>query len=170
MPKTKIDVIHKIRSIADYQFGRGLGMSLFPDNVSVIFSKRTGKIKHIYYDKKLLATLKPNDGHFSLGIEGAKRLMTGMKLKRLYVQVQDEVAPFVENGSDVFARHVVDVDQEIRPGEETIILDGSNRVIAIGRADLSGSEMRNFRKGVAVKVRRGNQEKIKKQKSKISNQ
>jgi len=166
MSKRSSDVLRKIRRVADYQFGRGVGVRLFPDNVTAVFSKKTGKIKYIYLDGKLLATLKPTDGLFSLSIEGAKRLGE-MEPRRLWVQVQDEAAAFVEKGSDVFAKHVVNVDEEIRPKEEVVILNGKNRVIAVGKAMLSGREMRDFKRGVAVRVRKGDREKIKKEKETI---
>ncbi|MCW4020900.1 MAG: pseudouridine synthase [Candidatus Bathyarchaeota archaeon] len=159
--------LEKVRSIADYQFGIGAGERLFPDNIDVVRSKKTGKIRYVYFDGKLLATLKPTDGLFSLTVEGAKRLKGKTTPKRLWVQVQDEAAGFVAKGRDVFARHVVDVDDEIRPREEIIVLDGRNRIIAVGRAMLSGREMREFERGIAVKVRRGNLEKVKKEKEKI---
>lgn len=125
-------------------------------------SKRTKKIRHVYLDDKLLATLRPTIGLFSLAIEGARRLADGMKPLRMWVQVQDDVASFIEKGGDVFAKHVADSDIEIRPMEEVIVLDGKRRVIAVGRAVLSGDEMKAFKKGVAVKVRKGNLKKVKK--------
>ena len=152
----------KIRKVADYQFGKRVGESLFPDGVSITISKRTKKIRHVYLDDKLLATLRPTIGLFSLTIEGARRLADGMKPLRLWVQVQDDVASFIEEGGDVFAKHITDNDDEIRPMEEVIVLDGKRRVIAVGRAVLSGDEMKAFKRGVAVKVRRGNLEKVKK--------
>jgi len=45
--------------------------------------------------------------------------------------------------------------------EEVIVLNGKQRVIAVGKAVLSGDEMKSFKKGVAVKVRRGDLEKAK---------
>jgi len=36
-----------------------------------------------------------------------------------------------------------------------VVVDGAGRVLAVGRAVLSGAEMRAFKRGVAVKVRRG---------------
>ena len=161
MPKSRCDVLRKIRRVADYQFGDGVGTSLFPDDVIVTFSKRTGKIRHIFLNGKLLATLKPRDGFFSLGIEGAKRLVW-MEPKRLWVGVQEEAVGSVEKGGDVFAKHVVDVDEEIRPREEVIVLEKKDKVVAVGKAVLSGKEMRDFGRGVAVRVRRGSLEKAKK--------
>jgi len=142
MSKDRELVIRKIRSVADYQFGRGVGKILFPDDVEVTFSKSTGRIRHVYLNGKRLATFRPNDGLFSLAIEGAKRIVKHLKPLRFWVMVSDEAAPFVAEGKSVFAKHVVDADKE---GE----------VLAVGRALLNGEEMVAFKRGVAVKVRVG---------------
>ncbi|MCD6470433.1 pseudouridine synthase [Candidatus Bathyarchaeota archaeon] len=150
--------LERIRKIADYQFGKGVGEKLFPKEVEIVRSKRTGKIKYIYFNGTLLATLNPLTGLFTLTIEGAKRVLAAMQPKRLWVQISDEAVPFVERGSDVFVKHIINLDEEIRPGEEVIVIDGKGEVIAVGRAILSGIEMKVFKRGVAVKVRRGRSE------------
>ncbi|MBS7624133.1 pseudouridine synthase [Candidatus Bathyarchaeota archaeon] len=152
-------ILERIRKIADYQFGRGIGENLFPDDVEIIFSKRTGRIRHIYLNSVLLATLNPVTGLFSLTIEGARRVFSSMSAKRLWVKISSDAVQFVERGGDVFAKHVIDSDDEIRPGEEVIIISDCGEIVAVGRAVLSGTEMRAFKRGVAVKVRRGRSEK-----------
>ncbi|MEM1606867.1 MAG: PUA domain-containing protein [Candidatus Bathyarchaeia archaeon] len=152
-------ILERIRKIADYQFGKGVGEHLFPDNVEIIFSKGTGRIRHIYLNSVLLATLNPITGFFTLTVEGARRVLSSMKVKRLWVKISDDAIPFVEKGGDVFAKHVVDSDEGILPGEEVIVIDSDGNVIAVGRAVLSGAEMKAFKRGVAVRVRRGKSEK-----------
>jgi 7-cyano-7-deazaguanine tRNA-ribosyltransferase len=53
------------------------------------------------------------------------------------------------------AKHVVDAGDDIRPGDEVIVLDSKNGVVAVGRALLTGEEMLAYGTGVAVKTRRG---------------
>jgi len=159
--KDKHDVLQKIRSVADYQLGKGAGKVLFPDRVNVVFSRRTGRIRHIYLQYKLLATLRPTDGMFSLTVAGAQRLFKAVKPPRLWVKVQKDAEPFIAKGKSVFAKHVVDADSEIRPQEEVIVTGENNRVLAVGRAVLTGREMKAFKHGVAVKVRRGISEEVK---------
>lgn len=149
--------LQKIRSIADYQFGRGTGKVLFPDTVDIVFSRRTGRIRHIYLDGELLATLRPTDSFFSLTIEGARHI-TQIKPPRLWVEVQDGAADFVAKGKSVFAKHVIDCDEEIRPEEEVVVINSKCKVLAVGRAGLAGKEMKAFKHGVAVRVRRGSAE------------
>jgi uncharacterized protein with predicted RNA binding PUA domain len=156
-----LDVLRKIRSIANYQFGRGIGEKLFPNNVEVVFSKRTKKIRHIYLDGKRLATLRPTDGMFSLTVAGAKRILDSSKHPKLWVKVSEEAAPFVEKGKSVFAKHVVDANEEVRPREEVIVMDEKGEVLAVGKAVLTGAEMKAFKRGVAVRVRWGALEEVK---------
>jgi len=147
--------LQKIRSIADYQFGKGVGKELFPDDVKILYSKGTGRIRYVYLGETRLATLRPTNGLFSLSITGAKRIMENVKPLRLWVMVGEEAALFVKKGRSVFAKHVSDADEEIRPMEEVIVISEGGEVLAVGKAILTGEEMKAFKKGVAVKVRRG---------------
>jgi len=99
--------------------------------------------------------MRPTDGLFSLSIEGAKRIVENTPSARCFVTVKNDVSKFVIDGGDAFAVHIVKADDEIRAKDEVIVLDSSRRVLAVGRAVLSGAEMRAFKRGVAVKVRRG---------------
>lgn len=99
--------------------------------------------------------MRPTDGLFSLSITGAKRIVEIKKSAKCFVTVQNDVSKFIAEGGDVFAAHVVRADKEIRSKDEVIVLDEARRVLAVGRAVLSGDEMRAFKRGVAVKVRRG---------------
>jgi len=154
--------LQKIRSIANYQFRRDTGEKLFPDDVKIVYSKRTGRIRHVYLGENRLVTLRPTNGLFSPTITGAKRMMELVKPPRLWVKVPEEVVPFIAEGKSVFAKHVIDADDEIRPQEEAIVVNEKNEVIAVGKAVLSGREMKTFKRGVAVQVRRGAAEEVKK--------
>jgi len=147
--------LRKIRCIADYQFGKGIGSILFPDNVDIVYSKRTGRVRHVYLDGRRLVTLRPRDGFFSLTVFGAKKIVENVKPLCYWVRVQNDISNFVAEGKSVFAKHIVDADEEIRPMEEVIVINDKDEVLAIGKAVLTGKEMKAFKKGVAVKVRRG---------------
>ena len=151
----KTGALQKIRSIANYQFGREVGSNLFPNEVRIVYSKRTGRIRYVYLGEKMLVTLRPTDGLFSLTIAGAKRIMEHVRPIRLWVRIQEEAEPFVAEGKSVFAKHVIEVDEEIRPQEEVVVVTQKDEALAVGRAVLSGKEMKTFRRGVAVRVRKG---------------
>jgi predicted RNA-binding protein (TIGR00451 family) len=145
----------KIRAIADYQFGKGLGAKLFPENVEVEYSPRTGRIRFINIDGERLATLRPTDGLLSLSVKAAKFVAENAAFAHCFVTVKNDVSEYIAAGGDVFAVHVVKVDVEIRASDEVIVLDEAGNVLAVGKAMLSSVEMTAFKSGVAVKVRHG---------------
>jgi len=147
--------LRRVRSVADYQFGKCVGAALFPENVKIVFSRNTGRIRYVYLDGKRLGTMRPTDGFFSLSIDGAKRVVSGGQYAKCFVTVRSDVAKFIAEGSDVFAAHILTADDEVRAKDEIIVLDEEGKVLAVGRAVLSGEEMKSFKRGVAVKVRRG---------------
>lgn len=141
--------------MADYQFGRDVGVSLFPDGVEISYSRRTGRIRYIHLHGERLATMRPTDGLFSLSIAGAKRITDLGGSVKCFVTVRTDVSEFIVEGGDVFAVHVVKVDDEVRAKDEVIVVDEKCEVLAVGRAMLSSEEMKAFKRGVAVKVRHG---------------
>jgi predicted RNA-binding protein (TIGR00451 family) len=154
-----MDALQKIRSLADYQFGKNTGTRLFPDTVRIVYSKNTGKIRHIHMKEEMLATLRPTTGLFILTIAGAKHLMREVNPPSCWVIVDDDAESFVSKGRSAFAKHVIDADPEIRPNTEVVVINKNSKVLAVGRALLSGTEMTQFSRGMAVRVRRGVAEK-----------
>ncbi|MEM2336697.1 MAG: PUA domain-containing protein [Candidatus Bathyarchaeia archaeon] len=152
------NALQRIRSVADYQFGKGVGEVLFPQDVEIAYSKRTGRIRYVFLNGKRLATMRPMDGLFSLSIEGAKRILESGVPAKCIVTVKNDVSKFIAEGGDVFAVHVLKADDEIRPKDEVIVVNEKGEVLAVGKAVLSGEEMTAFKVGVAVKVRRGSSE------------
>jgi uncharacterized protein with predicted RNA binding PUA domain len=149
------DALNRIRSTADYQFGKGTGVKLFPENVEILYSKATGRIRYINLNGERLATLRPTDGLLSLSIAAAQRIVEDAASAQCFVTVRNDVAKFIANGGDVFAVHIVKADDAIHAKDEVIAVDEAGKVLAVGRAMLSSAEMKAFRTGVAVKVRHG---------------
>jgi predicted RNA-binding protein (TIGR00451 family) len=147
--------LRRLRAIAEYQFGPGTGEILFPEGISVERSKNTGKIRFIRFRETLIATLRPTDSHLTLTIAGAERLASGGNPIGFSITLLDEVSDVVGKGRNAMAKHVVDAGDDIRPGDEVIVLDSKNGVVAVGRALLTGEEMLAYGTGVAVKTRRG---------------
>jgi len=149
--------LKRIRAVAEYQYGHGAGAALFPDDVRIIHSRNTGRIRHIHLGDSLQATFRPNDGVLTLTIAAAKRLTEQVPDLAYTVTVNEEAAEFVSQGKNVFAKHVLRAGEKIRPGDEVIIIAEKAGVIGVGRALLVCGEMRTFKTGVAVKTRRGSE-------------
>lgn len=147
--------LERVRCIADYQFGNGAGDVLFPSDTELIYSRNTGRIRYIKYAGELIASFRPTDGMLTLSITGAESIVKDLPSFEYFVRVMDEVSQFPARGGDVFAKHVVDAGEKIRPGDEVVIVDSRRRVLAVGRSMLNKREMLDFSRGVAVKIRHG---------------
>ncbi|MDI3498000.1 PUA domain-containing protein [Archaeoglobus sp.] len=146
--------LRMLRVIADYQFGRGVGRVLFPDTCKFILSS-SGRVRQVVDGGVRIATLKPDSGWFTLSIEGARRVKEALPFPKMRVVVMDEVSDFIAAGKSVFAKHVVEVDEEIRANDEVVVVNTADELLATGRAVLSAFEMLEIERGMAVKVRQG---------------
>ena len=146
--------ITRLRAVADYQFGRGAGTALFPDDTRIEYSKNTGKPRHLWAGEELVANYRPNDALFTVTIAGARRLVA-LEGFKYGVRVMDDVVEVVEQGKNVFAKHVRDAGESIRPGDEVVVVDGCGEVVAVGKSKMNRGDMLSYKTGTAVRVRRG---------------
>lgn len=130
-----------------------MGDQLFPDDCVVEVSKRSGRLRRVLRNSQVLATIRANDGRLVLTIWGAQRLHNTTTSPNLRVVVLQEVAPFISEGRSVFAKHVKDVDSKLRAGDEVLVVDEADVLLAVGAAHLSPREMIDLARGIAVKTR-----------------
>ncbi|MFP3909509.1 MAG: PUA domain-containing protein [Halobacteriota archaeon] len=144
----------KVRTLADYQFGTGAGKVLFSDSVKFIMSTR-GRVRQILDDETRIATVKAGSGWLTISIEAARRLHSLFPYPQLRVVVLTDVSPFIQEGGNVFSKHVVEVDKGIRANDEVLVVDEQDNLLATGKAILCAREMLELNRGMAVDVRWG---------------
>jgi uncharacterized protein with predicted RNA binding PUA domain len=147
-------MLHRVRVIADYQFGTGAGEGLFPGGCEFILSQ-TGRVRQVLLAGVRLASLRAGDGRLTLSFAGAGRLKEAIPPPGYRVGIDSSVREFIEGGKTAFARHVVTADPGIRAGDEVLLVTEDDELLATGTALLSGAEMLSFNYGPAVKVRQG---------------
>lgn len=147
--------LRQLKVAAEYQFGKKFDKILAPKGIVVTFSKNTKRVREIIFEGKRLATIRPTDGLYSIGLAGAQRIIDNTKMPKRRVVVQSDVSEFIADGRNVFAKHVVKVDPEVLPEDEVVVVNEEDSLLAVGRAKLSAEYMLAFEKGTAVKVRHG---------------
>ena len=145
-----MDPIIKLRHTIDALFGIGISKHL-PKNLDLTFSRKTGRIRTVSHNDNLLCTLRI-DGGLAISPYFAQILLANKKFKENCVEINQEAAPFVQEGRSVFCKHVVWCGKNVRISADTPVLFG-NKVIAVGRAVLSKEMIDDFDRGVAIKVR-----------------
>lgn len=129
-----------MRAIADYQFGKGAGKILVPDNSEI---KGPFPKYQCFYEKTQLATLIPQYGTLAVTIEGAEKMI---KRNSYVVHIND----FLPKGS-ILAPGIIEADPTIREGDEVFVI--GEKAIGVGRARMNGIEMTKSTRGQAIDLR-----------------
>jgi conserved protein with predicted RNA binding PUA domain len=153
-----IDPREKVHRHVDALFGAGVSDAL-PANIQFEFSRRTGRIKNFSIGGRLAVTLRTNGG-LALTVMGAQYLLENSRqFSGNCVMPVQEAIPFVSEGRSLFCKHVKWCGSNIKVGSDVAVIDDNNdnsrRVVAVGIAMHSSRLMKQYRKGVAVKVRQG---------------
>jgi archaeosine synthase len=133
--RSPLDVV---RAIADYQFGQGVGERLIPDRAR-IKSGRSGF--RIFADRGQIAS-STRYGTIAPTLAGAANMPPDI--------YRVEIDDFLPKGS-ILAPGVVRADPQIRPMDEVIVC--GSMAFGVGRAMMSGREMVESSRGVAVDTR-----------------
>ena len=152
----KPDELHFLRSLANYQFRANIGDKFLPNNanVRVKISRNTGRIREVWLNDKRVASLRASSYTYILTIEGGKILHKLIPFPSLRVVVVNEISDdILANPTNVFARHVIMIDENLRPGDEVLVVNEDDKLLCVGRLHLSPYEVLHFIRGVAVKVK-----------------
>ncbi len=149
--------IRQVKAISDYQFGKEITNILFSEleNILIKRSRATDKIRYIFHKKILILTLRPNNGFFPLSLYSANMIINNISTPKLRIIVLNEISEFIKKGRNVFCKHVIDIDENLRPLDEVIVVNQDDEILAIGRLKLPVTYVKSFSSGVAVNVRKG---------------
>jgi len=149
------DEVIALRAILNYQLGVNIGEKLLPDNILVRVSPKTGRIREVFLSNGVkLGSIRASSYTFLLTLKAAEIIKSLVKPKKLRLIVPNEMAYDVAKYStNIFSRHVLDVDEELRAGDEVIIVDENDKLLCIGRMLLSPYEIMFFTRGIAARVR-----------------
>lgn len=148
-----LNELKQLREIANLQF-RGVGDAIIPDNISVLVSPTTLKIRALTIDDEIYMTLRAGDHRFVLHKAAAVKLNKVLQHPCLRVYVNENYCEFVIKGGNVFSKHVVLSDPTIRPGDEVLVHSYPTlELIATGRAIKPGWAMNLYSWGEAVRVK-----------------
>jgi archaeosine synthase len=135
--KIKRDKMEPYRAVCDFQFGKGASKYLMPEG---IIEKRW----RFFLNGEQIAALNRETGYLALSLRGGEMLR---EFGKHIVEIS-----FKPEQSNIFSIGVEAAGEEIRPGDDVIVLY-KGKVVGVGRASLAGSEMARARKGLAVALR-----------------
>jgi len=146
--------LNNLCAILDYHFGVGTHKLIDKQTLKIERSRKTGILRRFFDKEGLLGTFRAQDFSIIPSSSFAKRLHNNIKYPNRRVIAAEESIPFILNNKDMLAKFVTDADPTIRPGEEVLIVDKNDVFLNFGTSALSAQEMLDFKRGIAVQVRR----------------
>jgi predicted RNA-binding protein (TIGR00451 family) len=120
-----------------------------------VFLRNTNKIRYLNYNNKLLLNLRPNTGLFTLSFYAAKKIIKNTTPPRLRAIVENDISNFIKRGRNVFCKHVIDIDDSLRPLDEVIVVNQNDELLALGKIKIPVPYIKVFSNGMAINVRKG---------------
>jgi 7-cyano-7-deazaguanine tRNA-ribosyltransferase len=152
--RQRVSDLEKVKALMDYQFGQGAG-TLITEKVRIKKSRTTRRIRWMYEGKEMIASVRASD-HFIIPHEKlAIRLKEKFESPKLRVIMtgDEDAVKFVREGRSVMCKYVRDVDENLRCGDECIVVDVNDNFVRTGTLALSPREIKDFKRGAAVRVR-----------------
>ena len=147
--------VKRVRTILDYQFGKGIGDTFTSGEIELVTSKKTKRLRNLMLDGKHLASLSHRRGLFILQERGAELIQNNTDFPRFRVIIDPETAAFNRDGKSVFCKFVKDIDQDLGCMDECIVVTPDDKLVAFGKLIVSPEELKLGQQGMAVRVRGG---------------
>ena len=141
-----------IMFVIDYIFGKGVHSLLSIEKFRPIFSKRTGKIKQLFYDNTLFGTFRPN-GTIALTSDAYRILSKSRVFKKNTAVIKADQVNFVKNSSSVFVSNIKELGKNVFVGSDVFIVTPEDYLIGIGKATISYLQIKRFKSGLCIKNR-----------------
>ncbi|EZQ03034.1 pseudouridine synthase [Candidatus Acidianus copahuensis] len=143
-----------IAEILAYQFDREL-VDPFLENIFYIQNSiNTNRIRNVLNSEmNLFLVLRAQDNLFSLTLLSGEILRRYTKPVKYRIIVPKDIGEAIMTGGNVFAKHVINIDKSLRYGDQAIVVDNDDKLIAIGKLRLSGEEIMEYKRGIALSVK-----------------
>ncbi len=144
------------RAILNYQLRVSVADSVLPDNLLVGVSKNTGRVRALIdpENTEVLATVVASTNTLNIRLSLARRIHKLVPPPRLRLVVVNEIVPdILEAKSSVFTKHVLSVDEELRAGDEALVVSEDDELLCVGKLFLSPEEILQLLTGPALKIR-----------------
>ncbi|MCI4363538.1 MAG: tRNA guanosine(15) transglycosylase TgtA [Thermoplasmata archaeon] len=132
-------------------YGASAAAKLGELHLQAIRSARTGRLRRLDREGHTWFVVG-NDGIPYPTWAGAKELHRTLPAPQGRVVVASDAVPFVEAGRTLFAGFAASADWGLSPGSAALLVDGEDRLLAVGRLRLAPPEFGRFRRGVAAEI------------------
>jgi predicted RNA-binding protein (TIGR00451 family) len=150
------DELLSFRATLNYQLRVSVADYVLPDNLLVGVSRNTGRVRALIdpENAEVLATVVAQTNTLNIRLSLARRIHKLVPPPRLRLVVVNEMVPdILEAKSSVFSKHVLSVDEELRAGDEALVVSEDDELLCVGKLLLSPEEILQLLTGPALKIR-----------------
>jgi len=161
--EANLDLLIQIFDTLTYIYDTTVADALMKDykDFRFEFSKQTGRLRYIHKGKDPFLTIIPTTGWIVPSLEAFEIIKQVSEPPKYRVIVSDDAAKFASEGKSVFTHHIIEIDRNLRPNDEVMIVDQQDRIAALGKLNFPIQYITNERNGVAVKNKKGNKQYLK---------
>ncbi|NHJ49768.1 MAG: hypothetical protein FK733_18395 [Asgard group archaeon] len=156
-PAFKLD-IERIGNIIDEKYGSGSAhaLGLTGDRLVILNEVSYDDLMdEIIIDGQIMGSIRYNlaleDWDFHPRFIGAKRIFENRKPQKRYVVVDEGAVSYIEQGYNVLAPGIIDIDSDLRAGEAAVALSPDGKVLSCGIMRIDAKELEREKKGVVLK-------------------
>jgi len=147
--------IDRVKTVLDYQFGKGTGDVLTNGEIELVVSKKTKRLRNLILNGGHVVSLSHRRGLFILQERGAEIIQKTNAFPKFRVVVNAETAEFNKKGKSVFCKFIESIDSNLRAMDECIVVTPKDELVAFGKLIVSPKELELGQQGMAVRVRAG---------------
>jgi len=148
-PATREDILW-LQSIAAYQWDWQVARALFSLGAEYVVDVRRGVIRHVIVEGRVYITRRPNDGLLSPSLKAGERIRQATEPPRFRVVTRKDIG---ELRGGVLVKDVVEIDPDLRPGDEVIIVGRDDVLLGVGRLRVPPPMLDGLFRGEVVRVR-----------------
>ncbi len=151
----KLRDVEILRNTISYQYGKEAVVcidELLEQGLRLRYSS-TGRVREGIVNGRTAFTVRVNDFAIIPYEPLARCLHRVFPYPRWRIVVVDEMVPDVVRGRTVFCKHVIDVDPEIKPFDEVLIVSENDVLIGVGRTYLGAEHILTATYGPAATLR-----------------
>lgn len=143
-----------VRSLIKYQYKVNDDL-LNKMGIIRVEKSKTDRIKEIFVNNERYATVRASDSVLIPSEKMVKYIYDNFPFPEHRVIVQSDIKSFIQEGKSVFSKFVIQIDENLRPGDECLIVTAENELIGFGSLIMTFQEAKSFTRGMVVKTRKG---------------
>lgn len=151
--------IDLIRKTIEMQWGDGYSEDLIGKDKVILLNKspHLDRMDEVIVDGRVIGNLRYNVLKQAKGKEPYEFILRPWKglpaPEKGYVKVDEGAVEPISDGGSVLIPGIIELDEDLEKGDETIVIDPGDNVIAAGSAYQDSDEMINNEKGKGIKSR-----------------